>query len=77
VRIGVNAGELTEEAGDLHGSAVNLASRVCSAAGAGEILCTAAVRDLAAGQGFEFDDRGDAQLKGFARPQHLYALAPR
>jgi class 3 adenylate cyclase len=74
LRIGINAGEPIEEDGDLHGSAVNLAARVCAAAVAGETLMTNTVRELATGKGFAFDDHGTLRLKGFTEVQHLYAL---
>jgi class 3 adenylate cyclase len=75
LRIGINAGELIEEDGDLHGSAVNLAARVCAKAAPGETLLTGAVRDLTIGKDFTFEDRGAVNLKGFAEPRHIYALA--
>ncbi|MEP6624471.1 MAG: adenylate/guanylate cyclase domain-containing protein [Acidimicrobiia bacterium] len=74
VRVGLNAGEPIEEAGDLHGSAVNLAARVCSDAEGNEVLVSAAVRDLASGKGFHFSDRGRTLLKGFSEPTRLFRL---
>jgi class 3 adenylate cyclase len=75
IRVGLNAGEPIEDAGDLHGTAVNLAARVCAAATGNEVLVTAAVRHLATGKGFEFDDRGPTKLKGFAEPVQLYQFS--
>jgi class 3 adenylate cyclase len=76
IRVGLNAGEPIEEvSGDLHGTAVNLAARVCGAAMGNEVLATAAVRHLATGKGFVFADRGQTTLKGFAEGVHLYELA--
>jgi class 3 adenylate cyclase len=74
VRVGLNAGEPVEERGDIHGAAVNLAARVCAAAGPNEVFLTQAVRDLVTGKGFRFDDRGLHTLKGFADAVQLYAL---
>ncbi len=74
VRAGLNAGEPLAEAGDLFGSCVILASRAAAAAGAGEILVTDVVRQLAAGKGFTFADRGAVALKGFDEPIHLYEV---
>ncbi len=74
IRVGLNAGEPIEEAGDLHGSAVNLAARVCGDAEGNEVLVSAAVRDLASGKGFHFSDRGRALLKGFSEPTRLFRL---
>lgn len=74
VRIGVNAGEPVEEGGDLFGTAVQLASRVCARADPGEILTTDVVRQLVAGRGFLFADRGDAELRGFEDPVRVYEV---
>lgn len=74
VKVGLNAGEPVEEAGDLHGSAVNLAARVCGEASGNEVLVSAAVRDLASGKGFRFSDRGAALLKGFSESTRLFRL---
>ena len=76
VRVGLNAGEPIEEDGDVHGTAVNLAARVCAWADGNTLLLTAAVRHLAAGKGFQFLDRGAAKLKGFAEEVELYELLP-
>jgi class 3 adenylate cyclase len=79
VRIGLNAGEpISEEGpggrGDLFGTAVNLAARVCSHAEAGQILAPIVVRELAAGKGFLFADIGETELRGFEDPVRLYEL---
>jgi pimeloyl-ACP methyl ester carboxylesterase len=76
IRVGLNAGEPIEEAGDLHGTAVNLAARVCAQARGNEVIVSAAVRDLASGKGFRFTDCGAVRLKGFAEPTHLLRLEP-
>ncbi len=68
VRMGVNAGEPIAEAGDLFGTAVILAARVAGAARGGEILVADVVRQLAAGKGFRFTERGEVALRGFAAP---------
>ena len=70
----MNAGEPFEEAGDLHGCAVNLATRVCGDAEGNEVLVSAAVRDLASGKGFHFSDRGRALLEAFSEPTCLFRL---
>jgi adenylate cyclase len=68
VRMGVNAGEPIAEAGDLFGTAVILAARVAGAARGGEILVADVVRQLTAGKGFRFTERGEVALRGFAVP---------
>ncbi len=72
VRIGLNAGEPIAEAGDLFGTAVNLAARIAAQAEGGEILASDVVRQLVAGKGFLFADRGEVALRGFEDPVRLY-----
>jgi len=74
VRIGLNAGEPVAEDGDLFGSAVNLAARIAGQAQGREVLVSNVVRELAAGKGFAFADRGEAALKGFEEPVRLYEV---
>ena len=74
IRIGLNAGEPIEEDGDLFGSTVQLAARICAAAGAEQILCSAVVRDLSGGKGLTFQSQGGVNLKGFDAPQVLYEI---
>lgn len=64
IRIGISAGEPVDREGDLFGMAVNLASRVCDSADAGEILTTDAVRTLAIGKGFPMQPLGERAFKG-------------
>ena len=56
------------------GIAVHIGSRVAALAGAGEALVSSTVRDLVAGSGIEFEDRGLHQLKGLDEPRRLYAV---
>jgi class 3 adenylate cyclase len=72
VRIGLNAGEPIAEAEDLFGTAVNLAARIAAQAEGGEILVANVVRELAAGKGFLFADRGEVALRGFEDPVRLF-----
>jgi len=72
VRIGLNAGEPVAEEDDLFGSAVQVARRICDGAEPGEILVSNVVRELAAGKGFLFADRGEMALRGFEDPIHVY-----
>jgi adenylate cyclase len=74
VRIGLNAGEPVAEESDLFGTAVQLASRVCDRAEGGEILVSDVVRQLAAGKGLLFADRGEVLPKGFEEPVRLYEV---
>jgi len=74
IRIGLNAGEPIAEDEDLFGTAVILAARVAAKAEGGEILASDVVRQLVAGKGFLFSDRGDVVLRGFEDPVRLYEV---
>ena len=79
VRIGLNAGEPIAEddpggRGDLFGTAVIVAARIAARANGGEILVSDVVRQLVAGKGFLFNDRGDHALKGFEDPVRVFEV---
>jgi class 3 adenylate cyclase/pimeloyl-ACP methyl ester carboxylesterase len=74
VRVGLSAGEPIAEEDDLFGSSVIMAARIADQARGGEIVLANVVRELAAGKGFMFADRGDIPLRGFEDPVHLYEL---
>jgi signal transduction histidine kinase len=74
VRAGLHTGECELLGGDVGGIAVHIGARVASVAGAGEVLVSSTVRDLVAGSGIEFEDRGIAELKGIPGEWHLYRL---
>ena len=74
VRIGVSAGEPVTEYDDLFGAVVQLAARLCASATTGGIFVSNAVRELAMGKGFRFDDRGRVPLKGFDEPVQLHEV---
>jgi class 3 adenylate cyclase len=65
IRAGLHTGEceLLED-GDIGGIAVHIASRVSALAGPDEVLVSRTVRDLVAGSGIEFSERGQHELKG-------------
>jgi class 3 adenylate cyclase len=72
VRIGVNAGEPIAEDRDLFGTAVTMAARIMGEAKGGEVLVSDVVRQLVAGKGFVFADRGEFVPKGFDDAVRLY-----
>ena len=74
VRIGVAAGEPVDRGDDIFGWTVNLASRICDAAEARQILTSDVVHELGASQGFRFRDVGTRTLKGFLEPAPLFEL---
>ena len=73
VRCGLHTGEIETTCNDVQGIAVHIASRVSALAGADEILVSRTVRDLVAGSGLQFDERGKHSLKGLLEPMELYA----
>lgn len=74
VRIGISAGEPVSQHEDLFGAVVNLASRICGHAGAGQIFVSSAVRELSVGKPIVFEDRGPIALKGFDDPVRLFEV---
>ena len=76
VRIGLHCGEVEVIEDDVGGIAVHIAARVGALAAAGEVLVTSTVKDLVAGSGIAFADRGVTQLKGIADEWRLFAATP-
>jgi pimeloyl-ACP methyl ester carboxylesterase len=76
VRIGLHCGEVELMDEDVGGIAVHIAARVGALAGAGEVLVSSTVRDLVAGSGIPFVDRGAKHLKGISDEWRLFAAAP-
>jgi tetratricopeptide (TPR) repeat protein len=73
VRIGINTGEVSWKDGQPFGEAVHAASRVCSAAGNGQILLSDVTRQLAGTiPDLSFLDTGEHDLKGFPHPWRLW-----
>ena len=73
-RVGINAGEPIEEDGDLHGASVVIAKRLESAAGTDGILVSDVAKQAVAGKGYEFEDQGMLELKGFEEPLRAWAV---
>ncbi len=75
LHLGIHAGDVVRDEGDVYGGAVNVAARIASASAPGEILVSDVVRGLArTSAGVVFEDRGVATLKGVADPQPLFAV---
>ena len=74
VRVGLNAGEPISEDDDLFGSSVNFTARIMSKADGGEIFASNVVRELCAGKGHLFADRGETEMRGFEDPVRLYEV---
>jgi len=75
IRSGVHTGECEVSDGKVAGIAVSIGARISSLASAGEVLVSSTVKDLVAGSGLRFEDRGDHELKGVPEKWRLYALA--
>jgi class 3 adenylate cyclase len=73
-RSGLHTGEVEVVGDDIAGIAVHIGARVAALAGPGEVLVSSTVRDLVAGSGIEFEDRGLHELKGLDEPRRLYAV---
>jgi DNA-binding NarL/FixJ family response regulator len=74
VRIGLHAGEVEIRGADVGGIAVHIGSRVMDVADPGDVVVSSTVKDLVAGSGIGFRDRGVRDLKGVPEPWHLFAV---
>jgi class 3 adenylate cyclase len=75
VRAGVHTGECELVGEKIAGIAVVTGSRISALAASGEVLVSSTVKDLVAGSGFAFEDRGEHDLKGVPGTWRLYAVA--
>jgi class 3 adenylate cyclase len=75
IRFGLHTGELELHRSEIRGIAVHTGARVVGKAGPGEGLASSTVRDLVAGSGLEFEDRGSHELKGVPGEWRLYAVS--
>jgi len=75
VRAGIHTGECELRGGDYGGIAVHVGARIGAHAGPGEVLTSSTVKDLVAGSGLTFADRGTHDLKGIPDPWHLYQVS--
>jgi DNA-binding NarL/FixJ family response regulator len=75
VRIGLHAGEVELRGNDVGGIAVNLGARIAATAAPGEVVVSSTVRDLVAGSGIGFADRGSHALKGVPDRWRLFVVA--
>jgi class 3 adenylate cyclase/pimeloyl-ACP methyl ester carboxylesterase len=74
VRAGLHTGECEQLDGKVGGIAVHIGARVASEAQPGEVLVSSTVKDLVAGSGIAFSERGSFQLKGVPDEWRLYAV---
>ncbi len=76
VRAGVHTGECEMMDHDIGGIAVHIGARVAALADANEVLVSSTVKDLVAGSGLQFSDRGTQSLKGIPGQWHIYGVEP-
>jgi class 3 adenylate cyclase len=74
VRAGLHTGECEVIDGKVAGIAVHTGARVASSAGPGEVLVSSTVKDLVAGSGIRFEDRGARELKGIPGDWQLFSV---
>ncbi|SFN55650.1 adenylate/guanylate cyclase domain-containing protein [Variovorax sp. OV329] len=75
IRAGVHTGECEVMGAKIGGIAVHIGARIASAASPGEVLVSSTVKDLVAGSGLAFMDRGTRELKGVPGQWRLYAAS--
>jgi pimeloyl-ACP methyl ester carboxylesterase/class 3 adenylate cyclase len=76
IRAGIHSGEIELRNDDVGGIAVHIAARIMSLAGPGEIVVSSTVKDLVAGSGIRFDDRGVQTLRGVPDEWRLFTAYP-
>jgi class 3 adenylate cyclase len=74
IRAGLHTSEFEVSDDKIVGIAVSIGARISSLAAPGEILVSSTVKDLVAGSGMRFEDRGERALKGVPDPWHLFAV---
>jgi class 3 adenylate cyclase len=74
VRAGVHTGECEVHNDKVAGIAVSIGARVAARAGPGEVLVSHTVKDLVAGSGLAFRERGEHELKGVPGTWRLYSV---
>jgi class 3 adenylate cyclase len=74
IRAGVHTGEVEVRGEGIGGLAVHIGARVAAVADGGEIVVSGTVKDLLAGSGFTFADRGEHELKGVPGTWHLFSV---
>ena len=75
IRAGIHTGECEIVDGKRAGLAVTIGARIAAIADAREVLISRTVKDLTAGSGFTFEERGEYELKGVPEPWELYRVA--
>jgi class 3 adenylate cyclase/pimeloyl-ACP methyl ester carboxylesterase len=77
LHLGLHAGDVIREEGNVYGGAVNIAARISGLSAAGEVLVSDTVRSLArTSAGVRFEDRGEKSLKGVGEPVRVFTVRP-
>jgi class 3 adenylate cyclase len=74
IRTGLHTGEIETRGDDIAGIAVVIGQRVSSLAGAGEVMVSSTVKDLVAGSGLQFEEKGEHALKGVLGTWRLFTV---
>ena len=74
VRAGCHTGEIELVGADVGGIAVHIGARIAALAGPSEVLVTSTVKDLVAGSGLQFTERGEHELKGVPGSWRVYVV---
>jgi class 3 adenylate cyclase len=74
IRAGLHTGEIEVRGDDVAGMAVHIGARVAHLAGEAAVLVSSTVKDLVAGSGIEFHDRGEHELKGVPGTWRLFTV---
>ena len=74
IRAGVHTGEVEVVPGGIRGLAVHETARIIALGNAGDILVSSTTRELSAGSGFTYEDRGIHHLKGIPTPRRVFVL---
>ena len=74
IRAGLHTGECEQLDGKVAGIAVVTGARIAGIGRGGDVLVSSTVRDLVAGSGLAFEDRGQHELKGLPEPRQVYSV---
>jgi predicted ATPase len=74
VRMAIHTGEATERQGDYFGLAASRVARLLAAGHGGQVLVSAATREVLGEAAFEFLDLGEHRFRDLTRPEHVYQL---
>jgi len=74
VRVGLHTGECEVMGADIGGLSVHIASRVAEKSDGTSVLVTSTLKDLVAGSGIDFHDRGKHILKGVGEPRRIFEV---